>query len=209
MTQLDRLEDKIFLIVTHFYKMTPRAGYRSNYYDTSTHTHKVKQIPIEYFTGYLCQIYHAWPHHHRWLVAASCSCQSGGELIQQHLRWLAGSKTILWTTSYISQYLKRYWVPIPSPGDTCTTVSQRETLTDFSKHLEQVWQSSLLLLQDVLHLGLLLLLLCWRVNGEALQVAEVANDFALKDTNAALTWRGLQQCKKAGSGFGCPTSLTS
>lgn len=51
-------------------------------------------------------------------------------------------------------------------------------VTYFCKHLEEVWQSSLLLLQDVLHLCLLLLLLCWCVNAEALQVVQIADDLA-------------------------------
>lgn len=91
----------------------------------------------------------------------------------QHMRWLA--------------FISPYWVPIPSPREACTPVGQRAIPTDFSEHLEQVWQSSLFLLQDVLHLGLLLLLLCWRVNGEALQVPQVADDLTWKHTNTALT----------------------
>lgn len=49
-------------------------------------------------------------------------------------------------------------------------------LTDFSQHLEEVGQSSLLLLQDVLHLRLLLLLFRRRVHAEALQVPQAADD---------------------------------
>lgn len=41
-----------------------------------------------------------------------------------------------------------------------TPVNQQRILTYLCEHLEQVGQSSLLLLQDVLHLSLLLLFLC-------------------------------------------------
>lgn len=56
-----------------------------------------------------------------------------------------------------------------------------ERLTDFSQHLEEVGQSSLLLLQDVLHLRLLLLFLRRRVHAEALQVAQPSDDLTLKE----------------------------
>lgn len=67
-----------------------------------------------------------------------------------------------------------------------TPVNQQRILTYLCEHLEQVGQSSLLLLQDVLHLSLLLLFLCWHVDGEALQVSQVADD---------LTWQEQQQKK--------------
>lgn len=56
--------------------------------------------------------------------------------------------------------------------------NKNERLTDFSQHLEEVGQSSLLLLQDVLHLRLLLLFLRRRVHVEALQVPQAADDLA-------------------------------
>lgn len=56
----------------------------------------------------------------------------------------------------------------------CGTITER--LTDLSQHLEEVGQSSLLLLQDVLHLRLLLLFLRRRVHVEALQVPQATDD---------------------------------
>ena len=62
-----------------------------------------------------------------------------------------------------------------------TPVNQKRMLTYLCEHLEQVWQSSLLLLQYVLHLSLLLLFLCWHVDGEILQVSQVADDLAWQE----------------------------
>ena len=59
-----------------------------------------------------------------------------------------------------------------------------ECLTYVSEHLEQVRQRPLLLLQDVLHLRLLLLLLSGGVHRQALQVPQVADD---------LTWRPMEE----------------
>jgi len=55
-------------------------------------------------------------------------------------------------------------------------VKQGGKLTYIGEHLEQVRQSSLFLLKDVLDLGLLLFFICRCVDGEALQVTQVADD---------------------------------
>lgn len=66
------------------------------------------------------------------------------------------------------------WICFPSRA---TNVHQGEaTLTDFCEHFKQVWQSPLLLLKDVFHIGFLLLLLCWGVNRETLEVVHIADD---------------------------------